>query len=78
MCPTGDHAGMRMGPTDAECAKACNDFHDAPYVLTDGKNVYGLSDQKVSEQLAGKKVKVVGTLDEKTKTIQVESMSVAK
>jgi hypothetical protein len=78
MCPTGDHSGMRMGPTDAECTIACVMEHGAQYVLYDGNVVYTLSDQTTPEKFAGKKVTVRGTLDAKTKTIQVESISAAK
>jgi len=69
---------MRMGPTDAECTKACVDVHGASYVLYDGKQAYTLSDQKAPEKFAGKKVIVSGTLDAKTKTIQVDSITAAK
>ena len=78
MCVKGGHAQMRMGPTDAECTTACISAHGATYVLDAGKNVYTLSDQQTPEKFAGKKVKVVGTLDVKTKTIRVASMSAAK
>jgi len=78
MCAQGGHARMRMGPTDAECTIACVDAHGATYVLLDGKNVYALSDQRTPEKFAGRQVKVVGTLDAKTKTIQVESIAAAK
>src|SRR5438132_9198069 len=78
MCAYAGHAQMRMGPTDAECTKACISIHGATYVLSDGTNVYMLSDQKTPEKFAGQKVKVVGTLDAKTQTIQVESISAAK
>ena len=74
-CPNGDHSHMRMGTTDAECAVACNDAHGASYVLFDGQNAYTLSDQRTPEKFAGKKVKVVGTLDAKTKTIAVSSIT---
>ena len=77
-CVNGDHSHMRMGETDAECAVACIDAHGAVYVLFDGKSAYTLSDQKLPQKFAGKKVTVVGTLDVKTKTIQVSSMSAAK
>ena len=40
-------------------------------MLYDGKEVYTLSDQTTPEKFAGKKVTVTGTLDAKTKTIQV-------
>lgn len=69
---------MRMGPTDAECTTACIDVHGASYVLYDGKDVYMLSDQRMPEKFAGQKVKVTGTLDAKTKTIRVDSITGAK
>jgi hypothetical protein len=78
MCAKDGHATMRMGPTDAECTKACIAAHGAVYVLADGKNVYDLSDQKTPEKFAGKKVRVTGTLDAKTKAIQVVSMTLTK
>ena len=78
MCATGSHASMRMGPTDAECTRACVAAHGAAYVLASGKDVYDLSDQKTPEALAGQRVRVVGILDAKTKTIQVESMTAVK
>jgi len=75
MCEKANHSSMRMGPTDAECAKACAEEHDAAYVLFDGKNVYQLSDQKRPAQFAGRKVTIVGALDAKTNTIRVESIA---
>ena len=78
MCARGGHAQMRMGPTDAECTTACVSAHGATYVLYDGKEVYALSDQRTPEKFAGQKVRVTGTLDAKTKTIQVDSISAAK
>ena len=77
-CPKADHSQMRMGPTDAECAIACIDAHGAMYVLYDGKDVYTLSDQRTPEKFVGEKVKVIGTLDTKTKTIQVDSITAEK
>lgn len=78
MCGKADHSHMRMGPTDAECTIACISAHGATYVLYDGKQVYTLSDQRTPERFAAQKVRVTGTLDAKTKTIQVESISAAK
>jgi hypothetical protein len=78
MCPTGDHSHMQMGPTDGECTIACVMEHGAEFVVYDGKNVYTLSDQKTPEQFAGKRVTVVGTLDARTKKIQMESITAAK
>jgi hypothetical protein len=78
MCPKADHSQMQMGPTDAECAKACVNAHGASYVLYDGKGAYTLSDQSTAEKFAAKKVNVVGTLDAKTKTIKVDSITATK
>ena len=49
------------------------------YVLYDGKEAYyRLSDQRTPEKLAGQKVTVTGTLDAKTRTIRVDSITAAK
>ena len=77
-CSAADHSHMRMGPTDAECVSACISEHGASYVLYDGKNVYALSDQKLEEKFAAKKVIVTGTLDAKKKTIQVTAIAAAR
>jgi hypothetical protein len=78
MCANADHSQMRMGPTDAECTVACVSAHGATYVLYDGKEVYTLSNQRTPEKFAAQKVTVIGTLDAKTKTIQVDSITAAK
>ena len=78
MCAKAGHSQMRMGPTDAECTIACIRAHDATYVLYDGKDVYTLSDQQTPEKFAAQKVRVIGTLDAKTKTIQVDSIRIRK
>jgi propanediol dehydratase large subunit len=78
MCPKGDHSQMQMGATDADCTAACISVHGAEYVLYDGKDVYTLSDQRTPGKFAGKKVKVLGTLDAKSKKIQVDSITAEK
>jgi hypothetical protein len=78
LCAKAGHASMRMGPTDADCTKACIVSHGAQYVLFDGKDAYILSYQQAPEKFAAQKVAVVGTLDAKTKTIRVQSISAAK
>jgi hypothetical protein len=78
MCAEADHSRMHMGSNDAECTIACVDAHDAAYVLYDGKQTYNLSDQRTPEKFAGKKVTVIGTLDAKRKTIQVDSITAGK
>ena len=77
-CDRADHSRMRMGPTDAECVRACIRAHSASYVLYDGKDAYTLSDQEAPEKFAGQRVTVVGTLDAKTRTIQVDSIAAAR
>ena len=78
MCAMADHAGMQMGPTDADCTRACVDAHGAQFVLFDGRTVYSLSDQKAPAELAGRKVRVTGTLDAATRTIAVRSIAAAE
>jgi hypothetical protein len=78
MCGKDGHSRMQMGPTDAECAVACISVHGALYVLVDGKDVYTLSDQRTPEKFAAQKVRVIGTLDKKTHTIHVDSITSAK
>jgi hypothetical protein len=77
MCADANHGRMRMGPTDAECVAACVEAHDATYVLYDGTNTYELSDQRAPPRFAARKVTITGTLDTKTKTIHVESITAA-
>jgi hypothetical protein len=77
MCATAGHSSMRMGPTDAECTKACVALHGAAYVLVSGTNVYALSDQKRPVEFAGQKVTITGTLDAKSRTIRVDTMTAA-
>jgi hypothetical protein len=76
MCANADHKAMNMG-ADAKCVTECVKA-GAKYVLYDGKEAYTLSDQKTPEKFAAKKVTVTGTLDAKSKTIQVDSMAAAK
>jgi hypothetical protein len=78
MCAKDGHETMRMGPNDAECTKACITAHGAEYVLADGKDVYTLSDQKTPETFAGQRVRVTGTLNARTRAIQVQSITAAK
>ena len=75
MCAAAGHSQMQMGPTDADCTRACVSAHGAQYVLYDGDDVYALSDQKAPVDFAGQQVSIVGTLDVKTKTIQVTSIA---
>ena len=78
VCGKDGHSQMQMGPTDADCVVACIGAHGATYVLYDGKDVYTLSDQQAPEKFAAQKVRVIGTVDNKTKTIHVDSITAAK
>ena len=69
-----DHAMMKVTP-DAKCVRECAKQGNNKYALLDGKNVYILSDQKTPEQFAGRKVKVTGTLYEKTRILKVDSIA---
>jgi hypothetical protein len=73
-----DHKAMGISP-DANCVRDCVK-HDktVKYALYDGKDVYVLSDQQTPEKFAGQKVKVTGTLYEKTKMIKVDSIEPAR
>ncbi len=77
MCGS-DHRAMNVSP-DAKCVRECVK-HDknTKYALFDGSNVYVLSDQQTPEKFAAKKVKVTGTLFEKTKIIKVDKIEAAE
>jgi hypothetical protein len=79
MCDDANHKDMKMG-ADPKCVTECVKGMGGKYVLFDGasKTAYKLSDQKTPEKFAAKKVTVTGTLDEKTKTITVESIAAAQ
>ncbi len=72
------HKAMNIAP-DEKCVRDCLKMDKSVrYALYDGKNVYRLSDQKLPEQYAAKRVKVTGKLFEKTGIIQVEKIEPAK
>lgn len=73
------HAMMHVTP-DSKCVRECVRANPAKYKysLYDGKHVYILSDQQAPEKFAAQRVAVRGTLDEKTNTINVESIQAAK
>lgn len=71
-----DHKGMNVGADD-KCVTECVKM-GSKYALYDGKNTYTLSDQKSAAKFAARKVTVNGTLDAKTRTIQVSSIAAAK
>jgi hypothetical protein len=72
-----NHNAMGVSP-DSKCVLECVK-HDksVKFALYDGRNVYTLSDQQTPEKYAGQKVKITGTLYEKTKILQVDSIEPA-
>ncbi len=59
-----------------DCVKSNPDKYK--YALWDGKKLYVLSDQQTPERFAAQKVKVTGTLYEKTGVIDVKKIEAAK
>jgi len=67
-----DHTAMNVKP-DARCVRECVKA-GSQYALVEGGNVYLLGNTKAADAFAGQKVKVSGTLDAKTNTIQVDAI----
>jgi len=65
-----DHKPMKISP-DPKCVSECKKMGNVKFVLWDGKKAYKLSDQETPGKFAAQKVKVTGTLFEKTGVIQV-------
>jgi hypothetical protein len=72
MC--GKTHGMTPGQPDEKCIEMCVKGSSTQYALYDGKRVIKLSDQKTPAKFAAQQVRVKGTLNEKTKTIKVDSI----
>jgi len=72
MC--GKTHGMTPGQSDDKCIAMCVKGSATQYALYDGNAVFKLSDQKTPAKFAAKRVRVTGTLDEKTHTIKVTSI----
>lgn len=62
------------GSSPADCTLYCVKNRGGRYVLQTKHEVYKLDNQDLPEKFAGKKVKLTGTLDPKTNTIQVRSI----
>ena len=71
-----NHAPMQVTP-DSKCVQECVKA-GSKYALFDGTNTYVLSDQKTPEQFAGQKVRITGTLFEKTKILKVDSIAAGR
>ena len=60
-----------MGGDSASCAHYCATYLGGTFVLSVKKDVYRLDDTTEAQKFAGKRVKITGTLEPKTKTIHV-------
>jgi hypothetical protein len=61
--------------TDAECARFCVKERGGKFVLQSKDKVYRLDKPDEAEPFAGQQVRIVGTLDPKTNTITVLSVT---
>ncbi len=78
----GSHEQMMKGEGSKnakECTLGCVSGMGSKFVLYDKakKVIYQLSDQEKPREFAGQRVKVTGTYDSATKTIQVQSIEPA-
>jgi hypothetical protein len=71
-----DHSHMGIKP-DSKCVRECVRM-GSKYALWDGKKLYTLSDQQTPEKFAAERVKITGTLFEKTGIIKVDRIEAAK
>lgn len=79
MCAGVGHQAMRMGPTDAECARMCVLAHESSFVLEVAKDdVYTFTATDKVEPLAGQRVRVTGKVDAKAKVIAIESIAATR
>jgi hypothetical protein len=70
-----------MGITpDDKCVRECvrMDPKKWKYALLVGREMYVLSDQQAPKKFAAQKVRVTGTLVEKTKTLNVSKIEAAR
>lgn len=77
MC--GARHTMGISP-DAKCVRDCikMDPKKWKYALLVGNEMYVLSDQQTPEKFAAQKVKVTGTLFEKTKILKTDKIEAAR
>jgi hypothetical protein len=68
------HKGVEGAVDEKSCTQHCVKDKGGVYVLLVKEDVYRLDDQDLSERFAGLKVKVTGTLDEKTHTLHISKM----
>ena len=63
-----------MGGTSRSCSQYCIEHLGGELVLSSGATVFRLDNQSAAREYAGRKAKVVGTLDPRTKTIHILSI----
>ena len=63
-----------VGKTAADCTLYCIKNRGGRFVLQNKNTVYRLDKPELAEHYAGEKVRVTGTLDPQTETIQVRSI----
>lgn len=66
-----------FGKTPADCVWYCVKQRGGRFVLQNGRTVYKLDDQNIDRELAARKVRITGTLDESTDTIHVLKIELA-
>jgi len=69
---------MGIAP-DGKCVRECVKMNPKKwkYALLVGSDIYVLSDQQIPEKFAAQKVRVTGTLYEKTNILQVDKIEAA-
>ena len=79
---TRSHAEMlkskATGGTEGSCATYCVRYLGGDFVLSSKGEVYRLDNQEKASQFAGKKVKVTGTLEPKSKLIHLIEIGLAE
>jgi len=63
-----------VGKTATDCTLYCIKNRGGRFVLQNKSKVYHLDKQELAEPYAGRKVKITGTLDPQTETIQVRGI----
>lgn len=79
---TRSHAEMlkskATGGTEGSCATYCVRYLGGDFVLSSKAEVYRLDNQEKASQFAGKKVKITGTLEPRSKTIHLIEITPAE
>src|SRR5262249_22994894 len=65
-----------MGGTPLSCTVYCVRYMGGNFVLSSTKHVYHHDNQELMRKFVAQKVRVIGTLDQKTDTIHVERIEV--